>query len=308
MEYSSVLVIGGSGFIGCHVVSELAKIGRHVIVPTRRLEPAKHLIVLPTVDVVLADVHDDATLAGLLRDVDAVINLVGILHSRPAHGDAPYGPDFAKAHVELPRRLAAACAANGVHRLLHVSALGADPQGPSMYQRSKAAGEAAVLSEPSVAVTIFRPSVVFGEDDHFLNLFAALQKRFPLMPLACADARFQPVYVEDVARAIVQSLDNLRLAGKVIELAGPKVYTLRELVQLAGRYSGHPRRVIALSESMGRLQARLMEHLPGGPLMSRDNLDSMKVDNVSSSPVDPDLRWAPVPLEVVAPKYLGRHR
>ncbi len=308
MEYSSVLVIGGSGFIGCHVVSELAKIGRRVIVPTRRLEPAKHLIVLPTVDVVLADVHDDATLAGLLRDVDAVINLVGILHSRPAHGDEPYGPDFAKAHVELPRRLAFACAANGVHRLLHVSALGADPQGPSMYQRSKAAGEAAVLSEPSVAVTIFRPSVVFGEDDHFLNLFAALQKRFPLMPLACADARFQPVYVEDVARAIVQSLDELRMAGKVIELAGPKVYTLRELVQLAGRYSGHPRRVIGLSERMGRLQARLMELLPGSPLMSRDNLDSMKVDNVASAPVDPDLQWTPVPLEVVAPKYLSRHR
>lgn len=308
MEHSSVLVTGGSGFIGHHVVSHLAKLGRRVIVPTRRLERAKHLQVLPTVEVVQASLYDDAALSGLLRDVDAVINLVGILHSRPARSGEPYGPDFAKAHVELPKRLIAACAANGVHRFLHVSALGADPNGPSMYQRSKAAGEAAILSEPSVAATIFRPSVVFGEEDHFLNLFAALQKRFPFMPLASAEAKFQPIYVEDVASAIVTSLDNMKTAGKIFELAGPKVYTLRELVELAGHYSGHPRPVISLPESMGRLQAWFMERMPGGPLMSRDNLDSMKVDNVATHPMDPVLNLVPIPLEVVAPKYLGRHR
>src|SRR5690606_9758968 len=214
--------------------------------------------------------------------------------------------EFAAAHVEFPRRPAKACATAGVHRLLHVSALGAHPDGPSMCQRSKAAGEAAVLSGPAVAATVFRPSVVFGEEDRFLNLFASLQRRFPVMPLACAEAKFQPVYVEDVASALVLSLDKLRTAGKVIELAGPKVYTLRELVQLAGHYSGHPRRVIGLSESMGRLQACIMEHVPGGPLISRDNLDSMKVDNVASHPADTELAWAPVPLEVIAPKYLGR--
>lgn len=308
MEHYSVLVTGGSGFIGSHVVAHLARIGRRVLVPTRRLERAKHLQVFPTVEVVQASPYDDAALSRLLRKVDAVINLVGILHSRPARHGEPYGPDFAKAHVELPKRLVAACAANGVHRLLHVSALGADPDGPSMYQRSKAAGEAAVLSEPSVAATIFRPSVVFGEEDHFLNLFAALQKRFPFMPLASADARFQPIYVEDVASAIVTSLDNMKTAGKIIELAGPKVYTLRELVELSGRYSGHPRPVISLPESLGRLQAWFMEHMPGGPLMSRDNLDSMKVDNIASRSMDPVLSLVPVPLEVVAPKYLGRHR
>lgn len=308
MQYSSILVAGGSGFIGRHVVGHLARIGRRVLVPTRRLESAKHLQVLPTVEVVLTDLHDDAALAGLLEEVDAVINLVGILHSRPAKEGEPYGPDFAKAHVEFPRRLVKACAAQGVHRLLHVSALGADPHGPSMYQRSKAAGETAVLSEPAVAATVFRPSVVFGEEDRFLNLFASLQRRFPVMPLACAEAKFQPVYVEDVASALVLSLDKLRTAGKVIELAGPKVYTLRELVQLAGHYSGHPRRVVGLSESMGRLQACIMEHVPGGPLISRDNLDSMKVDNVASRPADAELAWAPVPLEVIAPKYLGRDR
>jgi uncharacterized protein YbjT (DUF2867 family) len=306
MEHSSVLVAGGSGFIGCHVVHHLARIGRRVIVPTRRIERAKHLQILPTVEVVLADLFDEAQLRGLVREVDAVINLVGILHSRPPAGSAPYGADFSHVHVELPKRLASACAAEGVHRFIHISALGADQNAPSMYLRSKAAGEAAALSQSSVATTIFRPSVVFGEQDHFLNLFASLQKRLPVMPLACPDAKFQPVYVEDVARAIVQALDDRRTAGKVIELTGPKVYTLRELVELAGRYAGHPRPVIGLSDGMGRLQAWMMEHLPGKILMSRDNLDSMKVDNVASQPPYPGLHVTP--LEAVAPRYLSRHR
>lgn len=305
MEHLSVLVAGGSGFIGCHVVEELARIGRRVVVPTRRLERAKHLQVLPTVEVVLADLYDDKQLHDLVREVDAVINLVGILHSRPPQGNAPYGPDFSHAHVELPKRLAAACAAEGVHRFIHISALGADQNAPSMYLRSKAAGEAAALSQPTVATTIFRPSVVFGGHDHFLNLFASLQKHFPVMPLACPGAKFQPVYVEDVAHAIVQALDDMRTAGKVIELAGPKIYTLRELVELAGRYSGHPRPVIGLPDGMGRMQAWMMEHLPGKILMSRDNLDSMKIDNVASQPPYPGLHLTP--LEAVAPRYLSRH-
>jgi uncharacterized protein YbjT (DUF2867 family) len=306
MEHSSVLVAGGSGFIGCHVVHHLAKIGRRVIVPTRRLEHAKHLRVFPTVEVVLTDLYHEMQLRGVVREVDAVINLVGILHSRPPVGSAPYGPDFSHVHVELPKRLTAACAAEGVHRFIHISALGADQNAPSMYLRSKAAGEAAAMSQPTVATTIFRPSVVFGERDHFLNLFASLQKRLPVTPLACPDAKFQPVYVEDVARAIVQALDDRRTIGKVIELTGPKVYTLRELVELAGRYAGHPRPVISLSDGMGRTQAWMMEYLPGKILMSRDNLDSMKVDNVASQPPYPGLNRTP--LEAVAPKYLSRHR
>lgn len=306
MEHSTVLVTGGSGFIGRHVIHHLAKIGRCVIVPTRRIERAKHLQVLPTVEVVQADLYDDKRLHSLVREVDAVINLVGILHSRPPHGNAPYGSDFSHVHVELPKRLVRACAEEGVHRFLHISALGADPNAPSMYLRSKAAGEAAALSESSVATTIFRPSVVFGEQDHFLNLFASLQKYLPVMPLARADAKFQPVYVDDVARAIVLALDDMRSAGKVIELAGPKVYTLRELVQLAARYSGHPRPVIDLPDSVGYLEAWMMEHLPGKTVMSRDNLDSMKVDNIASQSMSSDLPMTP--LESVAPQYLGRHR
>lgn len=307
MKYSSVMVAGGSGFIGHHVVARLASLGRHVIVPTRRPERAKHLSIFPTVEVVLANLHDDRELSSLLQDVDAVINLVGTLHSRPARDGAPYGPDFAKIHVELPRRLVSACAASGISRFVHISALGADLEGPSMYQRSKAAGEEAVLSHTSMATTLFRPSVVFGEEDKFLNLFALLQKRFPFISLACANARFQPIYVKDVARAIVLSLENPRTVGKIFELAGPKVYTLRELVELAGRYSGHRRPIIPLPDRMGRMQAWLMEHMPGAPLLSRDNLDSMKVDNVASQPLSPELALVPEALETVAPRYLSRY-
>jgi NADH dehydrogenase len=302
----SILVLGGSGFIGRRLVAQLVAGMRDVIVPTRRFERAKPLLVLPTVEVVEADIHDDASLNRLVRRADAVINLVGILHSRGGTRGSSYGPDFAKAHVELPARTAAACAAAGTQRLLHMSALGADPHGPSMYLRSKAEGEAAVLSQLAGRATVFRPSVVFGEEDRFLNLFADLQKWLPVMLLGGADARFQPIYVEDVVHAFVTALDNVDSAGRVFELAGPKVYTLRELVKLAGVYSGHPRPVIGLPAPLARLQAFLLEHMPGGPLMSRDNLDSMKVDNVVRSNAAAELGIMLTPLEAVAPYYLAR--
>jgi uncharacterized protein YbjT (DUF2867 family) len=306
MAYSFVLVVGGSGFIGSHVIAKLASTGARAIVPTRHYENAKHLFVLPEVDdVVEADIHDDAVLNRLMIGIDAVINLVGMLHSKAGASGTRYGPDFAKAHVELPHRIVAACVANGVHRFLHMSALGADVNGPSMYLRSKGDGEKAAFSHPAVATTVFRPSVVFGEEDRFLNMFASMQKMLPFMPLACADAKFQPIYVQDVAQAFVNALNNEHTIGKIYELAGPNVYTLRELVKLAGLYSGHRRPVIGLPPSLARLQALVLEHMPGGPLMSRDNLDSMKVDNVAQGPIAPELGIKPVALEAVAPYYLS---
>ena len=254
-HYRSILVIGGSGFVGSHIIAQLAATGRTVTVPTRRLQRARHLLVLPTVQVVEANIHDDATLNRLVRGADAVINLVGILHSRPG---TPYGPDFARAHVELPRKIIAACAANGVTRYLHMSSLGAAADAPSMYQRSKAAGEAVALSDPRIATTIFRPSVVFGPEDKFLNMFASLQKVLPVMLIGGAEGKLQPVFVGDVARAFVNALENRATFGKALDLAGPTVYTLRELVMLAGSYSGHSRPVIGLPDSLARLQALLL--------------------------------------------------
>lgn len=301
MRHRSVLLIGGSGFIGTHIAARLADAGCTVTVPTRRYSRARHLLVLPTVQVVEADVYDAAALDRLLGRADAVINLVGVLHSRPGQ---PWGPAFERAHVELPRRIAQACARMQVRRVLHMCALGAAADAPSMYQRSKAAGEKIML-ESGLDVSSFRPSVVFGPEDNFLNMFAQLQRLAPVMPLGGADARFQPVFVGDVADAFVRALDDPATIGKVYELVGPHVYTLRELVQLAGIYSGHRRPVIGLPDLLARLQALLLEFVPGGPVMSRDNLDSMKADNVASGHYPLPPHWHPQPLEAVAPDYLA---
>jgi NADH dehydrogenase len=292
-----ICVLGGSGFVGRHIIELLVREAFTVVVPSRRRERSKHLITLPTVDVVQADVHDAATLERLFSRVDAVINLVGILHSRPG---TPYGPDFARAHAELPEKVVAACRAAGVRRLVHMSALKAAADAPSEYLRSKADGEAAVTAS-RLDWTIFRPSVIFGPEDQFLNTFAKLQKTFPVVALACPDAKFQPVFVEDVASCFVASLQREDSHGRTYELAGPKVYTLRELVEYAGRESGHPRPVIGLSDGMSYLQARMMEFMPV-QVMSRDNYRSMQVPNTSDEPLP--FGFSATPLEAVAPVYL----
>lgn len=305
-ENRFVLILGGSGFIGSRIVAQLACSDWRVTVPTRRYTHAQHLLPLPSLDdVVEGNIHDDATLDRLVQGQDAVINLVGILHDRPGPAGTPYGAQFARVHVDLPRRIAEACARHGVRRYLHMSALGADSNAPSMYLRSKADGERAAREKAAdVKVTVFRPSVVFGPGDHFLNLFARLQKWLPIIFLGGATARFQPVYVEDVAQAFVLALNDPRTGGQTYELAGPHIYTLRELVKLAGHYSGHERPIIGLPAPLARLQAGMLEWLPGGPLMSRDNLDSMQVDNVSNQSMLEQLGIRPTALEAVAPFYL----
>jgi uncharacterized protein YbjT (DUF2867 family) len=315
MRHQNILVIGGSGFIGGHLVAALAADGRRVVVPSRRREVGKRLILLPTVDVVEADVADDATLNRLVAGADAIVNLVGILHGDTGR---PYGKAFEAAHVALPRRIVAACRAAGVSRLLHMSALGAASDGPSMYLRSKAAGEAAVEDAGTVglpghaplATTIFRSSVVFGPDDHFMNLFATMQRWLPIMPLARAKALFQPVAVRDVAAAFAAAIDDGESFLRIYELAGPRVYALEELVQIAGAYraggEGQPRPILRLPDALGRLQAALLELMPGPTLMSRDNFDSMRVDNVATGryPGLAELGIQPTPLEPEVSIYL----
>ncbi len=296
-----VLILGGSGFVGRHLCEHLARLGMFATVPTRRASHATAVQSLPTVTVVETNIHNEASLRQLLPGHDAVVNLVAILH-----GNAR---SFQHVHVDLPRTLARAMQATGVQRLLHVSALGAGTHARSHYQRSKTEGET-VLREAGLALTVLRPSVIFGAEDQFLNLFARLQTRLPVVPLAGASTRFQPVWVSDVAEAIVRCLQQPGTVDQTYECAGPEVFTLGELVQLAGRLSGHARPVIGLPLAAGYFQALLMQCLPGPPLMSTDNVHSMETDNVASGtcPGLAELGIRPATLEPTAARYLNPGR
>lgn len=298
-----VLVLGGTGFVGRSVCEKLverngAGSGR-ILVPTRQIGHGRHLQMLPTLELVQADLHDDKRLAELVAGCDAVVNLVAVLQ-----GDERR---FQQVHVELPRRVAAACRAAGVKRLVHVSAIGVAENAPSRYLRSKAQGEK-VLEQAGLDLTILRPSLIFGAHDRLLNLFAAMQAIAPLVPLAGADSRYQPVWVDDVAKAVVCCLDEPATIGKTYECVGPDVFTLREIVQSAGRWAGHRRAVIGLPGALATLQALLMEMLPGEPLMSRDNLASMRVPSVAGGdlPGLEALGIRPAAMAAVAPGYLAK--
>ena len=297
MRITRVCMIGGSGFVGSSIADQMAAAGKRVLVLTRSRPNAMKLTVLPTVEVAVADVHDPAALRRAFEGMDAVVNLCGILHETRRQS-------FESCHVELPRKVAEAAKACGVRHLLHMSALGAAADAPSEYLRTKARGEAALRQAAGILpVTIFRPSVIFGAGDRLLNLFASLA-RMPVVPLAGAQARFQPVWVEDVARCFVDSLGDPRTFGQAYELAGPRVYTLAELVALAATISGRKARIVSLPGPLASLQAFTFEHLPG-KLMTRDNLRSLSVDNVAASGFPAIFGFRPSPIEAVVPAYLA---
>jgi len=310
VKHENFLVVGGSGFVGRHLVAALAARGARVTVPTRRRDRAKHLILLPTVDVVEADVREPGVLARLAAGRDTVVNLAGVLHSRRAkrgeQGPNHYGPDFAEAHVELAQAVVNACREAGAGhnrpRLLHMSALGADPAAPSEYLRSKGFGEQAVLAADDLDVTVFRPSVIFGPEDRFLNLFAQLARFLPVIALGSPDARFQPVYVGDVVKAYLAALEDRDAAGKRYDLCGPHECTLRELMAFVCAMTGKTRLIIGLPEGLSYLQAWAMELLPV-KLLTRDNFDSMRVPSVCDRAFPFGIQ--PVALEAMAPAWLA---
>ena len=295
MIINDVCVLGGTGFVGRRVCNELVARGFRVTVPTRNRERAKNLITLPTADVMTADVHDPETLRRLIGSSDAVINLIGVLHD--GRGKA----SFQTAHVDFARAVVETCRQTGIRRLLHMSALNADAKGPSAYLRSKGEAER-IVRDSGLDFTIFRPSVIFGREDRFLNLFAKLQRSFPVLLLGSPKARFQPVYVNDVALTYAESLTRLESFGQSYDLVGPKVYTLRELVEYVGTTIGKRRRVIGLGTGLSFAQATAMEILPG-KLITRDNVRSMQLDSVSGSQLPFGLRAAA--LESVAPTWLA---
>ena len=305
-----IIILGGTGFIGRHICEKLIRAGHQVTVPTRKLENAREIQMLPGLQPLRCNVHDAHQLTQAVVGHDVLINLVAILHGSEA--------EFERTHVTLPQTIVAACKAAGIARVVQMSSLGAALDAPSQYLRSKGRGEQ-VFTQSGLNVTILRPSVVFGEGDKLLNTFAQLQQAFPVMPLACADAQFQPVWVEDVAQAVVNVMttshyqinSTLRNVddGKVpktFEIAGPSTLSLRQLVALAGQCVGAQRTIIALPHALARIQAFVMEKLPGPTLMSRDNLASMQSPNVASGKLHGlrELGIEPSSIEAIAPRYL----
>jgi len=300
----NLVLLGGTGFVGRHLIARLVAQGHRVRVLSRNAALKPEVRVLPNVQVDTVDVYDPSALAKAFEGVDAVINLVGILHSRDV--EFPYSRDFAEAHVELPKKIVAACKAAGVRRLVQMSALKAKPEGPSEYLASKAAGEQVVLAaQGTLDITVFRPSVIFGLGDSFLTMFSDVLKTLPVFPLGFGHARFQPVWVGDVADAFVNSLENSATFGHAYDLCGPKTYTLREMVEYTAKLSNRSARIVPLCDALAYLQAGLMWLAPK-PLMSPDNLRSLQVDSVWEAGMQAYPGWKPTALEAVAPTYIAR--
>ncbi len=302
MSIKHICVLGGSGFVGQQLIARLVKAGYMVRVLTRQRECHRDLLVLPTVEVIEADVYNPVALQMYLRGQDAVINLVGILNERRDNGQG-----FARAHVDLTRLVIDACRHCHILRLLHMSALHANARtGTSYYLRSKGEAEELLRAAPDLHITCFRPSVIFGPADRFFNNFALLLRLSPgVVPLACANTRFAPIYIGDVVSAFEQSLRNPHTYGQCYDLCGPQVYTLKQLLQYTARQLGIHRRIVALGKTPSWLLANLFQYMPLFRPITRDNFRSLQVDSICSQPFPAIFKIMPRSLEEIVPTYLG---
>ncbi|MCA1804735.1 MAG: complex I NDUFA9 subunit family protein [Xanthomonadaceae bacterium] len=300
----TILILGGSGFVGAHLAHRLTERGWQVRIPVRRRARARHLLVNPRIEVIETGQGLTKQLASLLEGCAAAVNLVGILNEHHAG-------DFQRVHVELADHFLQSCQATGVPRLLHMSALNANALEPhSRYLRSKGEAEDLMHAEsgPGLQVTSVRPSVIFGPDDSFFNRFAGLLKLTPgIFPLACAEARFAPVYVGDVVEAFLRCLEDDSTAGLRLDLCGPRVYTLHELVKYTARQLGLRRIILDLPDFLARLQARVLQFVPGKPF-TMDNYWSLQIDSVCQEDGCARLGIQPRSVEAIVPGYLGGKR
>ena len=305
MRNRRTAVLGGSGFIGRYVVKRLAARGEVIAVGCRNAEAAKYLKPLGDVGQIVplnVGIGDETLLPAFLADNDSLVNCVGILRESGAQ-------TFELVHHTGPARLARFAREAGVDRFVHISAIGAGPRSSSAYARTKDAGEQAVR-DAFPTVTILRPSVVFGPEDQFFNRFAALATISPVLPLiGGGETRFQPVYVGDVADAVVACLEDSATAGRIYELGGPKIYSFREVLELVLSEIRRKRGFVDLPFGLAAFQARLMSILPNAPL-TPDQIELLKSDNIVSSGALTlaSLGITPTPAEVVLPTYLDRFR
>lgn len=300
----TICILGGTGFVGRHLCARLAQDGHVIRVLTRYREQHRNLLVLPTVELIQGSVHDYGFLEQAFEGCHAVINLVGILNEKGRDGKG-----FNEAHVELTRKVVRACKETGVQRLLQMSALKADAEnGPSHYLRSKGQAEAVIRIEadPGLRATILQPSIIFGPEDSFINRFAGLL-RIPnyFFILPSPNARFAPVFVEDVVEAFARTLEDRSTWGKTLQLCGPRVISMKELITYVAKTIGVRRKVFGLGDGLSRMLAKTLEFMPGKP-MSLDNYRSLKVHNICDSNGFGTLGIEPVSMEAIVPGYLGK--
>lgn len=297
----NICMLGGTGFVGAALLNRLAHAGHWVSVPTRNPELHAGLRVLPTVRLIRADIHDARMLDRLVEGADVVINLVGILNE---HGHAT----FQHVHADLAVKLVAALKAGRVRRVLHMSALGADVDGPSRYLRSKGEAEAHIRAATHADFTIFRPSVIFGPGDALTNRFAGLLRlSHGWLPLARAGARFAPVYIGDVAESFVRTLHERGTIGQTYELCGPQILTLEQLVRTTAAAAAVPCRIVRLPDALGRLQGAVMGWVPGKPF-TLDNFRSLTRDSVCTEDGLRRLGIAARGMREILPTYLAPPR
>ncbi len=301
MKPLSICILGGTGFLGTRLTARLLKDNHRVTVLSRDRELHKHLLVLPGLMLENCNVYDEAQLAERLRGKDVVVNLIGILNERWFGGAG-----FRRAHTGLTRTLLLAARSANVARLLQVSALGAAVDAPSHYLRSKGEAEKLIRDHGGAPDwTIFQPSVMFGPGDTFLNRFAGLLATAPgVLPLARPNARFQPVFVDDVVDALLRCLRGGASSRQTYQLGGPQIYTLREVVQLVARVTGRRRWIAGLPDLLGRLEAAVFDFVPGRPFSS-DNYKSLTVDSVCRENGFERLRIQPHSMAASARQYLG---
>ncbi len=298
MKIQKICVLGGTGFVGRHLATRLANQGYSLKVLTRHPQRHRDIEVLPGAELIGADIHDPKALAEQFTGCEAVINLVGVLHEYA-------NQSFRAVHAELPAKVVDACRATGVKRLLHMSALHADAaKGPSQYLFTKGEGENTVMQAADLAVTCFKPSIIFAPDDDFYNQFAGLLKFSLALPLACPNSRFAPVYVDDVAQAFATALDNDATIGQRYELCGPRIYTFKEIVEDIARMMGKKRLVVGLPDAMARLQAKIFGMLPV-KIFSMDNYLSLQVDSVCSCNGLEALGITPHSVEGIMPAHFA---
>ena len=293
-----IVLLGATGFVGHHLLPELAAGGHRCIVLCRYPPGCRDLAMVPGVELRQADVHDSSVLNEQLKGADAVINMVGILNESGRSGKG-----FHRVHVELTEKLIKACRAADVRRLLQISALNAG-KGDSHYLASKGQAEDLIKQATDLDSTIIQPSVIFGENDSFFNRFSSFLRIMPVLPLACPQARLQPVWVGDVVKAMAMALDDAETVGRTLIMVGPDEYKLRELVEFTANTAGLKRLIIGLPDVVSRLQGRLMDFVPGKPFSS-DNYRSLQIDNTSTE----NSLWSfgihPRSLESIVPSYLG---